>query len=381
MTQILPASGHRARLRARFLASPATLSDAELLELLLTFAVPRRDVTPLAQLLLEEFGDLGTVVAAQPVALTAVDGVGEATATLLTLVSRLHARRLPGHDTVPKPNAAQPALFLLPSEPDEEPEIRTYANDEIANALTFLPQAARFETFADFKQYLRESLPYNSESTRIRRASYILNRFYPDERLDVPLTYYAAHCPQEALKPALFYHTLRSEPLAARVAEDLIWPALPVGYVDREAMRAFILQVLPEIGSSSQKNALRSLFHTYALLTVGAADATVLSFHMHTGSLTGFLYILVAEFPEPGIYTFEALEQGLMHRWLLWDRAWMRLQLYNLRDLGIIAKVSEIDTVRQFALAFDPMAALKHYFETADHTTVVLRERPDGGAL
>ncbi len=137
-------AGHRARLRRRFLADPTSLSESQMIELLLTFAIPRRDVAPLAQALLERFEGLE-----------------------------------PLFDEAPEP---------------PEPAIRTFANDEIANALAFVPQAAQFETYEAFQAHLEGRLPYNSLSTRKRRANYILNRFFPTERLDVPLTYCAAGC-------------------------------------------------------------------------------------------------------------------------------------------------------------------------------------------
>jgi len=40
-------SGHRDRLRARFLDAPDSLPDYELLELLLFMAIPRKDVKPI----------------------------------------------------------------------------------------------------------------------------------------------------------------------------------------------------------------------------------------------------------------------------------------------------------------------------------------------
>lgn len=49
--------GHRERLRARYqLHGEAALEDYELLELLLTFAIPCRDTKLLARKLLERFG-------------------------------------------------------------------------------------------------------------------------------------------------------------------------------------------------------------------------------------------------------------------------------------------------------------------------------------
>ena len=66
--------------------------------------------------------------------------------------------------------------------------------------------------------------------------------------------------------------------------------------------------------------------------------------------------------------------EGPLHRWLLWDREWLRRQLYNLRDLNIVSKIAEIDTVRQFTLEMDQNSALNHYFSDQENKNRVLRE-------
>jgi DNA repair protein RadC len=59
--------GHRARVRERVLkAGVESLPDYELLELLLFYAIDRIDTKPLAKKLLERFGTLGDVFAAEP---------------------------------------------------------------------------------------------------------------------------------------------------------------------------------------------------------------------------------------------------------------------------------------------------------------------------
>jgi DNA repair protein RadC len=59
--------GHRERLRQRFLGGgPAAVADYELLEMLLFFAVYRRDTKPIAKEMLKAFGSLGAVLAAEP---------------------------------------------------------------------------------------------------------------------------------------------------------------------------------------------------------------------------------------------------------------------------------------------------------------------------
>lgn len=87
--------GHRQRLRARFLQSGlAALEDHEVLELLLTFAIPRRDVKPIAHALLHHFGSLAGVLDAHADQLRDVDGIGETAAALLHLVPPLTRRYL-----------------------------------------------------------------------------------------------------------------------------------------------------------------------------------------------------------------------------------------------------------------------------------------------
>ncbi len=64
--------------------------DHEILELLLTYAIPRRDVKPIAKALLNEFGNnLAAVLDAPEEELRRLDGIGENAAILLRLAPRL----------------------------------------------------------------------------------------------------------------------------------------------------------------------------------------------------------------------------------------------------------------------------------------------------
>ena len=80
-------TGHRQRLRDRFLAGDAeSRSDEMLLELLLTFAIGRKDVRPLAQELVKIFGNIEQVLAASPDELYKVKGLGLSSVALLKVV-------------------------------------------------------------------------------------------------------------------------------------------------------------------------------------------------------------------------------------------------------------------------------------------------------
>ena len=74
--------GHRQRLRERFLKSGlAGFAEHEVVELLLTLAIPRRDVKEPAKALLARFGNLRGVMDAPRSELQSVAGVGEVAAT------------------------------------------------------------------------------------------------------------------------------------------------------------------------------------------------------------------------------------------------------------------------------------------------------------
>lgn len=85
-------SGHRGRLRQRFLAAPDALPDYELLELLLATAIPRRDVKPLAKMLIDRFGGFAEVIDAPIEVLSACDGMGDASAAVLKVVRQAAIR-------------------------------------------------------------------------------------------------------------------------------------------------------------------------------------------------------------------------------------------------------------------------------------------------
>lgn len=104
--------GHRARLRARFRETGGQgMPDYEILELLLSLAIPRRDVKPLAKDLLARFGTFANVIAAPLEQLEAQDGMGEVAAIALKTV-REGAIRLLAADVMQKPVIASWSALL-----------------------------------------------------------------------------------------------------------------------------------------------------------------------------------------------------------------------------------------------------------------------------
>jgi len=117
--------GHRERLREKFQkAGTEGLHDYELLELLLTYAIPRKDVKPLAKKLIEQFGSLSGVLDAQQRELEDDAGLSSTTATLIRLVKELCgaylAEKMKHKDVLSSPQAvvdfARVKLAGLPHE-------------------------------------------------------------------------------------------------------------------------------------------------------------------------------------------------------------------------------------------------------------------------
>lgn len=83
-------AGHRDRLRSRFIKTGAeSLQDYELLELLLFYAIPRRDVKVIAKEMLRSLGSVQRVLAADISDLTKFKGITENSAVLLKNVYAL----------------------------------------------------------------------------------------------------------------------------------------------------------------------------------------------------------------------------------------------------------------------------------------------------
>ena len=85
--------GHRQKLRKNFIeVGLESKTDHQILELLLTYALPRIDVNPLAHELIDKFGSLSGVLDADITQLTKINYVSENVAVLLKLIPQISAK-------------------------------------------------------------------------------------------------------------------------------------------------------------------------------------------------------------------------------------------------------------------------------------------------
>ena len=119
-------AGHRQRLRERFLEGVAgSCSDETLLELLLSFAIARKDVRSLAHELIRVFGSLSKVLSASPDDLYKVKGIGQSSVALLKTVNFIRSSDVSTETKKPIPKGAgavQQKLFENPLDGQPGPD-------------------------------------------------------------------------------------------------------------------------------------------------------------------------------------------------------------------------------------------------------------------
>ena len=87
--------GHRERMRRQLKTSGMdSLSDVQVLEVALYYAIPRRDTNEIAHALLSRFGSLSGVLEAPRAELLKIDGMGESAADLLLLFVQMERRHM-----------------------------------------------------------------------------------------------------------------------------------------------------------------------------------------------------------------------------------------------------------------------------------------------
>ncbi|MFP4162507.1 MAG: RadC family protein [Chitinispirillaceae bacterium] len=83
----LTREGHRSRLHERYdKRGLEALHDHEILELILTYAIPRRDTKDIARKLLSRYGTISSVVNTPVEELSSIKGLGKRSASLFTLI-------------------------------------------------------------------------------------------------------------------------------------------------------------------------------------------------------------------------------------------------------------------------------------------------------
>ena len=357
--------GHRQRLRDRFASGEeSSRSEEALLELLLTYAIPQKDVQPLAKRLLSEYGSLPSLLETSMETLCRSDGIKENSAVLVKLVDwirRHHGPKRPGKETLKPPRQTMLFETIYPeleqasstvAEPRREKVIQRYGTEMfgkavLKEAIQILPSLPDSESLDEIRSFLRAKLHFSAEQTRHRYANYITRRMFPEGYADAPLRLFAKTFPDaQELRDVCFYRFLLSEPLEVEMVEDLILPNLGTGRLSRELIRKRLAEKFPE--AKSILDCGKAIVDAFTAGGIAKADRTKISFSYREIPVASFAFVLHSEFPEPGMYDIRKLDENRMIRAMLWNPERLLHALYELRNQGLISKISEIDNIRQF---------------------------------
>lgn len=369
MDKAVKKNGHRSRLKSRFLGGEeASRTDEAILELLLTYAIPQRDVLPLTKQMLYRFGDLAGVLDADPVALSQITGVKTNTVTLIKAIDFINKARfekkqsgggkeeiLLNLEETNRGSRDSVSTTLLPIRRKEATIFGKAVLKEAIQLLPSLPDTTSVEVIRDF---LRKNLHFNSEGTRKRNAAYITQRLFPAGLADKAIRYFGKESRYEAeIKDVCFYRFCKAEPLMQDVMADLILPSLGMGRLSRQKISNYLRERFPN--SKSISDGSRSIVDALIAGGVATASREVVAFSVRPIRMASFAFVLHSEFPEPGIYSLEMAESNAYFQSLLWTPQSILNALYELRNNGLISKVSEIDSIRQFTLKYDLEAVVQ----------------------
>jgi len=138
-----------------------------------------------------------------------------------------------------------------------------------------------------------------------------------------------------------------------RVIGELLLPSVSRGYLKRGLVADYLSQIVPAATKKTIQSCSQAIIEALTTGGIAKADREQISFTYRDILPDSFAFVLHSEFPEPDIYTIEALERNKPIQTMLWNPTRLLPMLYELRNRELISKVSEIDNVRQFSTRYD----------------------------
>ena len=134
------------------------------------------------------------------------------------------------------------------------------------------------------------------------------------------------------------------------VCIDLLLPAIGYGQMDRARIREYLSDRYP---SSKVANlCAKAIVNSLVAGGVARSDKRKISFNYRSPAMASLAFLIHSEFQAPGMYEISWLENSPLIRAMLWNPDRLLPGLYELRNLGLISKISEIDNIRQFTTEF-----------------------------
>ena len=145
------------------------------------------------------------------------------------------------------------------------------------------------------------------------------------------------------------------------VVEKVFIPGIGAGSLSRTKLRQYLADRFPS--SRNVKDCAQAIANAMTAAGVARADRVELSFGYREIPMASFAFVVHSEFPEPGMYDLANAEENQFIRAMLWGPDRILPAFYELRNRGLISKVSEIDSVRQFTTKWSLAEVVKRLAE------------------
>ncbi len=229
----------------------------------------------------------------------------------------------------------------------------------LKETINLLPQFPHANSLDEIKDFLRKNLHFSAENTRNKYSNYIIKRTFPYGNVDQAILKIAKAYPNgQALKDICFYRFLKAEELQFEFMIDLFIPQLGNGFLKREAIRNYLSQKYPD--SKSIHKGAQAIVDALGACDIVKVESDRITYGYRDINMVSFAFILHSEFHNPDMYDIVALESNRYLKALLWKESKKVPALYELRNLGLISKISEIDSMRQFTTQFNLNQAVKN---------------------
>lgn len=250
----------------------------------------------------------------------------------------------------------------LPIEPiSKEPQAHLFAKALMKDAIMVLPTLPETTSVEQIRDHVRSNIHYNSVQTRERFTAYILKHLFPSGKPDLSLIRFAKKYSESSyLKDVCLYRFIISQPLMRSFINDLLLKAVGQGSLPKSRLLPFLKENFPKAKEESLKSTVSAICEVLTSCSVAQVERGNIRFALRVPTVESFAFILHSEFPKPGVYNLSVLNTSNSFISLLWNTDKLTPLLYELRNAGLIAKISNIDSVQQFATKYTLEELVEH---------------------
>jgi len=227
---------------------------------------------------------------------------------------------------------------------------RVFNNELVEESLDALAEAHRFASVEDWRAFIVGQMPQNSAQVRVRNANYILSRFAPESEMPQALAQFAQRfAGTSSLRQVAYYHLCLAERLLGDLVVSVFRPNLEVGTVQGYEVDAFLQRARPSVEKSLQRfrNTCVRTLRTFGVV-ISASKAEPIAFAAQAPELPAFLYVLHHATSSPTMMHIASFCESWEAKAMLWPASTVEAMLREAYRSGFVAKLSEIDGIRQF---------------------------------